>query len=153
MALNKVSAPKAETSSDWANVEATDASYMPTVPAKIGPGDDAIVGLVTMTFPITRAALRSKSAKGNAGFGWSTGGKVEIEGLGVVMVSGNLMAPKGETLRPKGATTLATLATYEAHGTSGDTSKARATASALGKAYAGSAGNVSNATRRGGKGA
>ena len=133
MALNKVSNPKAETSSDWANVEATDASYMPTVPAKIGPGDDAIVGLVTLTFPITRAALRSKSAKGNAGFGWSTGGKVDIEGLGVVMVSGNLMAPKGTTLRPTGS-------------------------SALGAAFAGSAGNVSNAasaghTRGGGKGA
>ena len=133
MALNKVSNPKAETSSDWTNVEATDASYMPTVPGKIGPGDDAVVGLVSMTFPITRAALRSKSAKGNAGFGWSTGGKVDVQGLGIVIVSGNLMAPKGETLRP----------TFT---------------SALGAAFAGSAGNVSNAasagrTRKGGKGA
>jgi hypothetical protein len=132
MALNKVSSPKAETSSDWTNVEATDASYMPTVPAKIGPGDDAIVGLVSITFPITRAALRSKSAKGNAGFGWNTGGKVDVQGLGVVIVSGNLMAPKSATLQP----------TFTA---------------ALGAAFAGSAGNVSNAasagrTRGGGKG-
>jgi len=149
MALNKVSNPKAETSSDWTNVEATDASYMPTVPGKIGPGDDAVVGLVSMTFPITRAALRSKSAKGNAGFGWSTGGKVDVQGLGIVIVSGNLMAPKGETLRP----TFTSAASAASATASGDTSKARATASALGKAFAGSAGNVSNATRRGGKGA
>ena len=148
MALNKVSNPKAETSSDWTNVEATDASYMPTVPAKIGPGDDAVVGLVSMTFPITRAALRSKSAKGNAGFGWSTGGKVDVQGLGIVIVSGNLMAPKGETLRP----TFTSAASAASATASGDTSKASATASALGKAFAGSAGNVSNATRKGGKG-
>ena len=102
MALNKVSNPKAETSSDWTNVEATDASYVPTVPAKIGPGDDAVVGVVTVSFPITRAALRSRSSKGNSGLGWSTGGKVDVDGLGVVSMSGNLMAPKGETLRPKG---------------------------------------------------
>ena len=112
--VKAVKAETEKTASSWQSVTIEDISWEPRKAALIGPDDDGVVGELLIRVPVTRGALKSRSEKGNAGFGFRLPGAGTVEGFGNLgTLDGRLMPPKGGTISPMGASGMADLRALE----------------------------------------